>query len=124
MYGRRAVITIRPTPSLERRVGIDLVPLPNGRALISFDQPKTIPDLELTLNDVLEDRTLTNEERQVFESIRTILKEARRSNDVLLLRRNIIVLEYISRAKGDAATGSKSRPVDRRASRRRSARGA
>jgi hypothetical protein len=100
-FGRRAVITIRPTPSLERRVGIDLVPLPNGRALISFDQPKTIPDLELTLNDALEDRTLAAEERQVFESIRAILREARRSADVRLLRRSIIVLEYGRRPKNE-----------------------
>ena len=125
-FGRRAVITIRPIPSLERRVGIDLVPLPNGRALISFDQPKTIPDLELTLNDALEDRTLSSDERQVFESIRAILKDARRSNEVLLLRRSIIVLEY-TRARGDAAPEPSEptiRPVNRRAPRRRSSRGA
>ena len=95
-FGRRAVITIRPTPALERRVGVDLVPLPNGRALISFDQPQTIPDLELMLNDALEERTLLPDERQVFESIRSILREARRSNEVRLLRRNIIVLEYVA----------------------------
>jgi hypothetical protein len=96
-FGRRAVITIRPTPALERRVGIDLVPLPNGRALISFDQPTTITDLELTLHDALEDRALSDDERLVFESIRTILREARRSADVRLLRRSIIVLEYGAR---------------------------
>ena len=94
-FGRRAVITIRPTPALERRTGIELVPLPNGRALISFDQPKTIADLELTLSDALDDRTISAEERQVFEAICAILKEARRSNEIRLLRRNIIVLEYV-----------------------------
>jgi hypothetical protein len=101
-FGRRAVITIRPTPALERRAGIDLIPLPNGRALISFDQPKTIPDLELTLNDALEDRTLSGEERQVFESIRAILKDARRSNEIRLLRRSIIILEYSARRPRNA----------------------
>jgi len=103
-YGRRAVITIRPTPSLERRVGLDLVPLSDGRALISFDQPQSIAELELTLNDVLEDRTLDPDERQVFESIRSILREARRSSDVRLLRRSIIVLEYSSKTKTDVQT--------------------
>jgi hypothetical protein len=98
-FGHRAVITIRPTPSLERRVGIELVPLPNGRALISFDQPKTVSDLELMLNDALDDRTLHATERQVFEAIRAILKDARRASDVRLLRRNIIVLEYQSGGK-------------------------
>jgi hypothetical protein len=80
--------------------------VPNGRALISFDQPKTIADLELTLNDALEDRSLTAEERQVFESIRTILKDARQSSDVRLLRRNIIVLEYGAR-NGAHRTGGR-----------------
>ena len=97
-FGHRAVITIRPVPSLERRVGIHLVPLPDGRALMSFDQPKTIADLELTLNDALDDRSLPRDERHLFESISTMLKEARRSNDVTLLRRSIIVLEYRRRA--------------------------
>jgi hypothetical protein len=110
-FGRRAVITIRPTPALERRVGIDLVPLPNGRALISFDQPKTIPDLELTLNDALEDRSLAAEERQVFESIRAILREARRSADVRLLRRSIIVLEYGSRTKSPETDAPRPTPI-------------
>jgi hypothetical protein len=114
-FGRRAVITIRPTPALERRVGVDLVPLPNGRALISFDRPQTIPDLELLLNDALEDRTLSTGERQVFESIRTILKEARRSSEVRLVRRNIIVLEYVSRPNAQAAEAS-ARAVGRRRS--------
>jgi hypothetical protein len=93
VFGKRAVITVRRTASLERRVGIDLVPLPDGRALISFDQPKTIPELELMIYDALDDETLAPEDRDVFEAIGAILKEARRSRDVTLLRRSIIVLE-------------------------------
>jgi hypothetical protein len=102
------VITIRPTPSLERRVGIDLVPLPDGRALISFDQPTTIPELELTLSDALEDASLTAAERQVFESIRAILNEARRSSRVTLLRRSIIVLEYHGKPRSQRIVGRQS----------------
>lgn len=93
VFGRRAVITVRPTPSLESRAGVHLVPLPNGRALISFDAPRTLAELELTLADALEDPTLTGDDRKVFEGINAILKDARRSKDVALLRRNIIVLE-------------------------------
>ena len=93
VFGNRAVITIRPTPSLERRTGIDLVPLPDGRALISFDQPSTIADLELLLYDALEEKDLSSEDRQVFEAIGRILKEGRRSRGVTLHRRSIIVLE-------------------------------
>jgi hypothetical protein len=93
VFGRNAVITVRPTPSLERRTGVQLVPLPDGRALISFAQARTIPELELTLHDALEDATLPGDDRQVFEAIVHILKEARHSHDVLLHQRNIIVLE-------------------------------
>jgi hypothetical protein len=93
VFGRHAVITVRPTPSLEARAGVQLVPLPDGRALISFDRPQTIPELELTLHDALEDPTLPANDRAVFDAIVGILKDARRSRDVVLHRRNIIVLE-------------------------------
>ena len=93
VFGRRAVITIRPTVTLEHRAGIDLVPLPDGRALISFDQPRTIAELELLLGDALDDPKLGADDRKVFEGIRRILKDARQSKDVSLLRRTIIVLE-------------------------------
>jgi hypothetical protein len=99
IFGRSAVITVRPTPSLERRAGVQLVPLPDGRALISFAQAKTIPELELTLNDALEDRRLSADDREVFAAIIRILKDARRSHDVMLHRRNIIVLESNARRR-------------------------
>jgi hypothetical protein len=93
VFGRSAVITVRPTPSLERRGGVRLVPLPDGRALLSFDQPTSVAELELTLHDALEEEQLPAADRQLFEAIVAILKEARRSRDVTLHRRNIIVLE-------------------------------
>lgn len=93
VFGRRAVITIRPTRSLEQRTGVHLVPLPDGRALISFDQPKTIAELELLLFDALDDPKLDSEDRKVFEGIGDILRQARRSHDVILRNRSIIVLE-------------------------------
>jgi hypothetical protein len=97
VFGKRAVITIRPTPSLEKRAGVQLVPLPDGRALISFERPKTLADLELTINDALEDPALNGEDRRVFEGISTILRDARHSKTVSLQRRNIIVLESVPR---------------------------
>jgi hypothetical protein len=93
VFGRSAVITVRPTPSLERRADIQLVPLPDGRALISFAQPRTIAELELTLNDAVDDASLPQEDRELFAAIARILKDARRSGDVMVHRRNIIVLE-------------------------------
>jgi hypothetical protein len=106
IFGRNAVITVRPTPSLEKRAGVHLVPLPDGRALISFEQPHTIAELELTLQDALEDRSLTGEDRAVFEAIVAILKDARRSRDVTLHRRNIIVLESNGTHRNGNGSGS------------------
>ena len=93
VFGKRAVITIRPTRSLEQQIGLDLVPLPDGRALITFDQPTTVAELELMLYDSLQDPSLTSDDRIVFEGIARILTDARRSDDVTLLSRSIIVLE-------------------------------
>ena len=97
VFGRRAVITIRPTASLEKRAGVQLVPLPDGRALISFERPKSLADLELTISDALEDPTLSGEDRKVYEGINAILKDARQSKTVSLQRRNIVVLESLTR---------------------------
>ena len=99
VFGRSAVITVRPTPSLERRADIQLVPLPDGRALISFAQPKTIAELELTLNDAVEDSSLPQADRELFAAIVHILKDARHSADVMVHRRNIIVLESSKRKR-------------------------
>jgi hypothetical protein len=92
-FGRNAVITVRPTPSLEKRAGVQLVPLPDGRALISFAEARTIAELELTLNDALEDPSLAPDDRELFEAIVRILKSARLSHTVTVQRRNIIVIE-------------------------------
>ena len=93
VFGQRAVITIRPTRTLERQIGLELVPLPDGRALISFDQPTTVAELELALYDALRDPSLSAEDHTVFEGIAKILTDARRSDDVTMLSRSIIVLE-------------------------------
>jgi hypothetical protein len=105
LFGEHAVITVKPTRALERRAGIGLVPLPDGRALISFDQPRTISELELILSDALDDPTLLEEDRRVFEGIVAILREARRSEDVALLHRSIIVLRASPRRREAAVNG-------------------
>jgi hypothetical protein len=105
-FGRNAVITVRPTPSLEKRADVQLVPLPDGRALISFAQAQTIAELELRLDDALEDPTLAPDDRELFEAIVRILKDARRSRTVVVQRRNIIVLESGQRRR----SGSRKKP--------------
>src|SRR5262245_51260004 len=92
-FGQRAVIVVNPTRTLEQRTGVSLVPLPDGRALISFEQPLTIPELELLIADAIDDHRLSREDQEVFRSVADILRAARRSKDVKLQQRNIIVLE-------------------------------
>lgn len=106
VFGRRAVITVQPSPSFATRTGVEFVPLPDGRALISMDQPRSVADLELMLDDALDDPQTAAKDRQLFESVRDILREARRSSDVTLLRRSIIVLEGVKRSPRVITGGS------------------
>lgn len=92
-FGRHSVIVVNPTKTLEKRTGVELLHMPDGRALISFAQPMTIPGLELVIADALEDKSLPPADREVFAAIGSILKAARRSETVVLLQRNIIVIE-------------------------------
>ena len=97
-FGRHSVIVVNPSRTLEKRTGVQLLHLPDGRALMAFDEPTTIAGLELMLEDALEDASLPPADRAVFEAIEAILKSARRSNGVLLLQKNVIVLETARRA--------------------------
>ena len=102
-FGRRGVIVVNPTRTLEEQTGVLLIPLSDGRALISFDETMTVARLELRIEDALEDRRLSAEDRKIFAAIREILKAARRSGEVILQQRNIIVLESQPRRKRRAA---------------------
>jgi len=92
-FGRRSVILVNPTRTLDRQPGLVLVHLPDGRALISFDRSITVGGLELMMADALEDRGLSKEDRAVFEAIAGILRTARRSDRAALVQRNIIFVE-------------------------------
>ena len=92
-FGRKAVIVVNRTRSLEQRTGVVLVPLSDGRALISFDEPMSIAELELSIQDAIDDPLLTPADGLVFQSISRILREARRSPGVTLQQRSIIVIE-------------------------------
>lgn len=106
-FGRSAVIVVDHSRTLERRAGVDLVPLPDGRALIAFDRARTTADVELTIADALEDPDLAPQDRAIFDAIARILKSARHSDGVVLRQRNIIVLEAKPRR---ASRETKSRP--------------
>ena len=92
-FGRHSVIVVNPSRTLEKRTGVELLHMPDGRALISFDQPMTIAGLELLIEDALEDKSLPAPDRAIFGAIGGILKSARRSASVVLLQRTVIVLE-------------------------------
>lgn len=114
-FGRHAVIVVTPSRTLERQVGVTLVPLPDGRALISFAQPTTVADLELHLEDALREGQLPASDRRIFEAIADILRSARRSSTVALRERHIIVLEAQRQRRRQGAT----RPTAASAPRRR-----
>ena len=111
-FGRRAVIVVNPSRTLENRTGVVLVPLSDGRALISFDQSMTAARLELLLRDALEDQRLPDEDARIFECIEDILKGARRSKDLTLHQRSIMVLE--SNRPARPRTRTAKRPGGRR----------
>ena len=98
-FGRRAVIVVNPTRTLEQRTGVLLVPLSDGRALISFDEPLSVAQLELRIQDAVEDSRLSRGDADIFESIGRLLREARHAPDVAVQQRHIIVLEKTSARK-------------------------
>lgn len=94
-FGRHAVIVVKPTRTLEQRTGVTLVPLSDGRALISFDDSMTTARLELLIEDALDNHDLVTEDARTFKDIRDLLRKARRSKSVAIRQQNIIVLEYL-----------------------------
>jgi len=94
-YGHSAVIVIKPVPSLERIPGVTLVPLPDGRALISLDETMTVYEFELKLRDVLSEKPTGESlrDRKALTAVADILKMARSARDITVHRRGIIVLQ-------------------------------
>jgi hypothetical protein len=97
-FGRHAVIAVNPTRSLERRTGVMLIPLSDGRALIALDESITTARLELLIQDALDERDLSAADAEIFRSIGDLLKDARRSPSVSLQQKSIVVIEHGSRA--------------------------
>ena len=92
-YGNHAVIIVTPVNALKRIEGVQLVPVGNGRALISLERTHSIPAFELGLGDALARGDVTELERQTLRAIADILSQTRRSRKVMLEERTIIVLE-------------------------------
>jgi hypothetical protein len=92
-YGNRSVILVPPSRVLRERTGVELVPLSDGRALISMDDRHSIPKLELQLTDALDDPTLDAESRTLFGALVGILRKARQDDDVEVRQQQIIILQ-------------------------------
>ena len=93
-YGDSAVIIVRRIAALERIPGVTLVPLPDGRALISLDESMSLSEFELKLQDAIDAaRHLEPRERSVLSSIADIMKGSRRTRGVVAHQRSIIVLQ-------------------------------
>jgi hypothetical protein len=103
-FGRRAVIVVSPTRTLEERTGVFLVPIPDGRALMSFDDSMTVATLELKVRDALDDKKLSVGDRRIFQSVHEVLKAARTGGAVAMHERKIIVLESRSRRNTNGAS--------------------
>jgi hypothetical protein len=93
-YGSRAVISVPSARILETQIGVELVPMAEGRALVSFDEGLSIADLELRIGDVLDDPAVVGEDRATFEALGEMLRHARRNDTIVVRSRRIIVLEY------------------------------
>lgn len=92
-YGEHAVIIVPRNRELAERIGIDLVPLSDGGALISFDRGLSASHLELRLGDALADPSLAPADRTLFEALADILRRARKADGLALRERSIIVLK-------------------------------
>lgn len=108
-FGRRAVIVVNPTKTLEERTGVMLVPLSDGRALISFDESMTVAQLELSIQDAIDDHKLSGEDAEIFAAVAEVLKSARRSGEVVLHQRSIILLESAKPVKRRPAVAARRR---------------
>ncbi len=113
-FGDRAVILVPHNATLQDRTGVELVPLPDGRALISFDPRLSVQEIELRVCDAVDDPGLPAGDRAMFEALAQILRDARRSGQVDLRERSIIVL-HRKRARS-VRPPTKSAAARRRAS--------
>ena len=100
-YGDRSVIIVPRSRVLRERTGVELVPLSDGRALMSLDHRLSVPQLELQLNDGLADPALDEESRTLFETLVEILKKARQDDATELRERHIIILQQKNGGSAD-----------------------
>lgn len=92
-YGSHSVIVVPPVHAFQHLSGVQLVPIGGNRALISLQHPNAIAQMELDIRDMLERDGVDRSERPTFEATADILRDARRSEEIEIAERSIIVLE-------------------------------
>jgi hypothetical protein len=105
-YGDRSVIIVPRSKVLRERTGVELVPLSDGRALISMDYQLSVPQLELQLTDAIADPTLDAESRGLFETLVDILRKARKDDAFELRERHIIILQHKNGGNSNATVNN------------------
>jgi hypothetical protein len=98
-HGDSAVIVFRPVKALQAMPGVRLVPLPDGRALVSLEESLGVHEFELRLRDAIAEGALDELARSVLSSIAEILKTARRTKGIFIHQRSIIVLQSTRRSR-------------------------
>jgi hypothetical protein len=92
-HGGRAAIVVDPARALSRLDGVQLVPVGDGRVLISLGASRSIAQFELGIRDALETGKVDRAERPTLEAVAGILRRARLSRSMALEERTIIVLK-------------------------------
>ena len=98
-YGNHAVIVVSPNATLRRLRGVHLVPVGDGRALISLTASTSISSLELQVRDALEHLEPDNRDREGLEAVAGILRRGRGERGFTSEPRTIIVLASKSKRK-------------------------
>ena len=89
-FGSRAVIVVPPTKALKALSRVELVPLADGRALISIDDEMSEEQFELAVRDLLDGKTASKADHGVLQQLLSVLQEHRHS-DTLTVRRIIVL---------------------------------
>ena len=89
---RSAVILLPYRHSLTERVGLALLPLPDGRAMLCLDGQQTVADVELQLSNAFADPDVSRQDRALLQELVGILRNARHDESVVIEKRRIPLL--------------------------------
>jgi hypothetical protein len=98
---RSALIVLSASRTLEEHTGLQLVRLPDGRALVSFPANTTVADVEVRLRDALAELALSPDETTIFEGLASVLKDVRLGRDTTCEARRIVLLRQPSHNGGN-----------------------